>query len=333
MSEHKHSLEPIAYYEGPLHSKFGLPRQAGLVRGLPGTLRFTEEFHDMVACRGLEGFSHIWLIWSFSEVPEGKTAHTVRPPRLKGNTRMGVFATRSPFRPNRLGLSCVKLEQIGPGPCLHISGADLLDGTPIYDIKPYIPYADALPEAAAAYAQEAPKALEVEWSEQAREQMPEEKRRIAGALLAQDPRPAYQQDPERIYGLEYENYNLRFKVSDKLYVLEAEQKPASAAAPGKTDDAEAAEEEKSPYYVYMLSCSDGTLYTGIAKDPENRLAQHNNGSGAKYTRSRRPCRLSYLEKTADKSTALKREYAIKQKSRRQKLDLIRSYQDKEEEKE
>lgn len=216
------TLEPIGYYHGPLKEKFGLPRQARLVASLPGEVRLTEAFKDMTACRGLENFSHVWLVWSFSEVPEGRTQHTVRPPRLKGNQRLGVFATRSPFRPNRLGLSCVRLERIGPGAVLYVSGADLLDGTPIFDIKPYIPYADALPDARADFAAEAPETLETVWPPEVRSLLSPEDIRVLSGILGQDPRPAYQDAPERVYGLRYKDFNVKFRLADKVYVLAVE---------------------------------------------------------------------------------------------------------------
>lgn len=221
MTEQKevYEIEAIAHYRGPLREKFGLPRQAGLAEKLEGEVVFTEAFSDMVAARGLENYSHIWLIWSFSAVPEGRQAHTVRPPRLKGNERMGVLATRSPFRPNRLGLSCVKLEKVGPGPRLQVRGADLLDGTPIFDIKPYIPYADAKPEAEALFAKEAPPTLEVSWPDCAKEMLTQDELEALTEILAQDPRPAYQNDPEREYGLCYKNFNVRFKVADRVRVI------------------------------------------------------------------------------------------------------------------
>lgn len=226
MDADAYSLQPIAYYHGLLHSKFGLPRQAGLVGDLPGEIHLCEAFRDGMACRGLEKFSHLWLIWSFSEVPEGQKAHTVRPPRLKGNTRMGVFATRSPFRPNRLGLSAVRLLSIEPGAILRVAGADLLDGTPIFDIKPYIPYADSIPEAEASYAAEAPAKLEVYWPAAIAQQLSERDRRLWTELLAQDPRPAYQKDPARVYGLSLGGRNLRFRVDGRLEVLSLETEPA-----------------------------------------------------------------------------------------------------------
>lgn len=200
-------------------SKFGIPRQSGLVPELMGTIVFEPEFRNADALRGLEGFSHIWLIWEFSETVREEWSPTVRPPRLGGNARLGVFATRSPFRPNPIGLSCVKLESIeisSPnGPLLHVSGADLMDGTPIYDIKPYIPYTDCQPQATAGFTGTVtmhrlqvviPKELESKT-----------KPRTLSALrgiLAQDPRPRYQDDPQREYGFDFDGYSVKFKVPD-----------------------------------------------------------------------------------------------------------------------
>ncbi len=217
------TLTPLAYYKGPFKEKFGLPRQAGMA-ALRGEVQLTEPFHDMVACRGLENFSHIWLIWAFSEVPAGRTAHTTRPPRLKGNKRVGVFASRTPYRPNRLGLSAVRLEKIGPGPVLHVLGADLLDGTAVFDIKPYIPYADALPDAEGAYADAAPEASEVLWPEGLKERLDPEDAGLISDILAQDPRPAYQHDPSRVYGFRFKNYEIKFRTDRAVEILSIEEK-------------------------------------------------------------------------------------------------------------
>ena len=217
------TLEPIAYFKSPFTSKFGIPRQSGLVGGLRGEIHFTEEYRRTEAVRGLEGFDYIWIIWGFSanrRDPQAQWQPTVRPPRLGGNARLGVFATRSPFRPNPLGLSSVRLERIDQGcpdaPVLHVLGADLMDGTPIYDIKPYIPYTDAHPEAAGGFTDaEGWEPLAVTVPEDLRAELerrlgPEGLAALAGAL-AQDPRPRYQDDPDRIYGMPFDGLDIRFK--------------------------------------------------------------------------------------------------------------------------
>lgn len=200
-------------------SKFGVPRQSGLVPELKGTVVFDSEYRNADALRGLEGFSHIWLIWEFSEAVRDSWSPTVRPPRLGGNTRLGVFATRSPFRPNPIGLSCVRLESIElntpEGPVLHVSGADLMDGTPIYDIKPYIPYTDCVTDATSGFTGSVsmhklnvviPAQLEAKTK-------PQTLQALLG-ILAEDPRPRYQDDPEREYGFDYDGYAVKFKVPD-----------------------------------------------------------------------------------------------------------------------
>ena len=179
--------------------------------------------------RGLEGFSHIWLIWQFSQAVREDWSPTVRPPRLGGNTRMGVFATRSPFRPNAVGLSSVRLERVEPhtpqGPVLHVAGADLMDGTPIFDIKPYLPYGDCRPEATGGFAPGADRLLEVEFPERWLSLLPEDRRQAAAGVLAQDPRPSYQRDPERIYGMEFAGWEIRFQVrGERLTVVEVKEK-------------------------------------------------------------------------------------------------------------
>ena len=218
------SIRPIARYRGDLREKFGLPRQAGIVESLEGKIVFEPEFRNPEALRGIEGFSHLWLIWQFSENLRQDWSPTVRPPRLGGNTRMGVFATRSPFRPNALGLSCVKLlglEETGEGTVLRIGGADLMDGTPIFDIKPYIPYADAHPDALSGFAPDAGATLEVEIPPELEEKVPEEKRTALRGVLANDPRPRYQHDPERLYGLDFAGQNIKFTVAgERLTVRE-----------------------------------------------------------------------------------------------------------------
>ena len=216
------SIRPIARYRGDLREKFGLPRQAGIVESLEGKIVFEPEFRNPEALRGIEGFSHLWLIWQFSENLRQDWSPTVRPPRLGGNTRMGVFATRSPFRPNALGLSCVKLlglEETGEGTVLRIGGADLMDGTPIFDIKPYIPYADAHPEALSGFAPDAGATLEVEIPPELEEKVPEEKRTALRGILANDPRPRYQHDPERLYGLDFAGQNIKFTVAGETLTV------------------------------------------------------------------------------------------------------------------
>ena len=210
-------IEPIARIRTDLPDKFGIPRQSGLVPELTGEVIFLPEYSRAEALRGLAAFSHIWLIWGFSEIERPKDAAwsaTVRPPRLGGNKRLGVFATRSPFRPNPLGLSCVRLEQICTDRhpvSLIVSGIDLLDGTPIYDIKPYIPVTDCRPDAAEGYTAETKQhRLRVEFPPQMLALLPEQKRAAAIALLAQDPRPGYADDPQRQYGLCYAGFDIRF---------------------------------------------------------------------------------------------------------------------------
>ena len=211
-------IRPIARYEGDLKEKFGAPRQAGVVPELEGRVVFEPAYRDPEALRGLEGFSHLWLIWQFSGNlrEEGDWSPTVRPPRLGGNVRMGVFATRSPFRPNALGLSCVRLLGLEKDPergiLLRVGGADLMDGTPIFDVKPYVPYADAHPEALSGFAPDAGETLEVLFLPGTEEKIPAEKRAALRGVLAKDPRPRYQNDPERVYGLRFGERNVRFTV-------------------------------------------------------------------------------------------------------------------------
>ena len=211
-------------------TKFGIPRQSGLVDELKGTIIFEPEYRNPDAFRGIEDFSHIWLLWEFSEAVRETWSPTVRPPRLGGNKRLGVFATRSPFRPNAVGLSCVKLEKVelhtDQGPILHVSGADLMDGTPIYDIKPYLPFADSHPEASGGYTDQTKEyGLQVKISEEILSMVSEEKRDALKAVLAHDPRPSYQNDPERIYGMEFAGYEVKFRVEDGiLYVINIEKR-------------------------------------------------------------------------------------------------------------
>ena len=219
-------LQVIAHIHTEFPTKFGIPRQSGIIESLRGTIVFEPEYRNPEAVRGLEDFSHIWLIWKFSEAVRDSWSPTVRPPRLGGNVRKGVFATRSPFRPNPIGLSSVKLEkvEIDPklGPVLHVSGADLMDGTPIYDIKPYIAYTDSHPEAISGFASKpAEYLLEVDFPEELLQKVPEDQRESLIAVLAHDPRPQYQDDPERVYGMAFGNLEIKFKVKNlQLIVLE-----------------------------------------------------------------------------------------------------------------
>ena len=217
-------MEIIATIRSDFPTKFGIPRQSGLVEELRATVVFEPEYRSPDALRGLEDFSHLWLIWQFSEAVRDKWSPTVRPPRLGGNTRMGVFATRSPFRPNPIGLSCVRLEGIRREPelghVLEVSGADLMDGTPILDIKPYIPYADNHPEALGGFAAvPAGETLEVVIPPDLLERVPEDHREALRGVLAQDPRPHYQKDPDRVYGFPFAGMEIRFSVDgDRLTV-------------------------------------------------------------------------------------------------------------------
>lgn len=213
-------IHPIARMHSDFATKFGIPRQSGLVEELRSTIVFEPEYRNPDTLRGIEGFSHLWLIWQFSEAVREDWSPTVRPPRLGGNTRLGVFATRSPFRPNSLGLSCVKLigvEQTeNHGTVIHVAGADLMDGTPIFDIKPYVPYADCKPDAVGGFTDTADDfLLEVEFPDTLLEQLPEDKRQAAVAVLRHDPRPSYQRKPDRVYGLEFAGYDIRFTVNEK----------------------------------------------------------------------------------------------------------------------
>ena len=221
---HEYSIRPIAYIHTDLPTKFGLPRQSGLVPQLRSTIVMEPLYRDPVAFRGIEGFSHLWLIWGFSENKRDSWAATVKPPRLGGNKRMGVFATRSPYRPNALGLSSVELESIDfdekLGPVLTVSGADLMDGTPIYDIKPYLPHTDCHPDALGGFADQfVDYALEVVFPEEWLAMIPEDKREALCGILAQDPRPSYIDDPERVYGFNYLDMDVRFRVRDGVLTV------------------------------------------------------------------------------------------------------------------
>ena len=217
---------PIAHIRSDFSEKFGIPRQSGLVEELTADVVFTPEFRDPAALRGIDGFSHLWLIWEFSKARREGWPPTVRPPRLGGNQRMGVFATRSPFRPNPIGLSCVRLLEVRQdralGPVLTVAGADLLAGTPIYDIKPYLPYADCKPDAVGGFAAQPKEAeLTVDCSPALLDRVPEDKRAALLAVLAQDPRPQYQNDPARIYGMSFADVEVRFQVVEgRLMVTE-----------------------------------------------------------------------------------------------------------------
>lgn len=219
-------MEIIAKMRSDFASKFGIPRQSGLVEELRSTIVFEPEYRDPECLRGIEDFSHLWIIWQFSQAVEQGWSPTVRPPRLGGNTRMGVYATRSPFRPNHMGLSCVKLLGVERtqqhGTVLHVGGADLMDGTPIFDIKPYIPYSDCHPEASGGFTDHAGEfLLNVNFPEELLSRLPENKRNAAIGVLSHDPRPSYQRNPDRIYGLNFAGFDIRFQVKESvLTVLE-----------------------------------------------------------------------------------------------------------------
>lgn len=213
------ALNIIARIKTDFPTKFGIPRQSGLVQSVKGRIVFEKEYRNLEALRGLEGYSHLWIIWKFSEVETDNWSPTVRPPRLGGNKRMGVFATRSPYRPNPIGLSSVKIERIieksGEGPQIEVSGADMLDGTPIYDIKPYIAYTDSHPEALGGFSTDVfENKLKVEFGEGIEDSLPKEILEPLKEILESDPRPSYQNDPERIYSFEFANYHIEFKVND-----------------------------------------------------------------------------------------------------------------------
>ncbi len=218
------AIRPIAHIKSDFSSKFGIPRQSGLVDELEAKIIFEKEYSVPEAFRGLEGYSHIWILWQFSECADKEWSPTVRPPRLGGNKRMGVFASRSPFRPNSIGLSCVKLISIDEtdenGVVLTVSGADLLDGTPIFDVKPYLPYVDSHPEATGGFAlQEKEGSLDIVFPEELLNIIPENKQDALTAVLKQDPRPQYQNDAERIYGLEFASCDVRFKIDKNVLTV------------------------------------------------------------------------------------------------------------------
>ncbi len=214
----------IARMKSDFPTKFGIPRQSGLVEELHSTIIFEPAYRNADALRGLEGYSHLWIIWQFSEAVRSDWSPTVRPPRLGGNTRMGVFATRSPFRPNAIGLSCVKLAEIERtgsfGDVIHVTGADLMDGTPILDIKPYIPYGDCHPDAIGGFTDTANEYfLEVKCPQQLLNKLPEGKRPALLGVLSHDPRPSYQKDPNRVYGLDFAGYNVQFSVKGDILTV------------------------------------------------------------------------------------------------------------------
>lgn len=222
-------MKVIAHIHTDFPSKFGIPRQSGLA-DTKAEIVLEPQYRNPDALRGLEEYSHLWLIWCFSEAVQETFRPMVRPPRLGGNTRVGVFATRSPYRPNPLGLSSVRLEEIvwegAQGPILRVTGADLLDGTPIYDIKPYLPYVDCHPDAVGGFTEETKKYhLTVEWERSVDGKIPREKQRELEQILSQDPRPSYQEDQERIYGMEYAGMEVKFQVKEKeLKVLEIQKR-------------------------------------------------------------------------------------------------------------
>lgn len=227
MAVRERLLKPIAYIYTDFKEKFGIPRQSNLAPA-KGRIVFAKEYRNEDALRGLEEYNYIWLIWDFSDITDDDFHPTVRPPRLGGNVRKGVFATRSPFRPNHLGLSCVKLlsiENSSKGPQLLVEGVDMLDGTPIYDIKPYLPYVDVREDAIGSFSTEKKNyALEVIVSEELLGQIVPDKREVLVQILAQDPRPSYQGDPDRIYGMSFAGYNVKFSVAEgKLTVLNVEE--------------------------------------------------------------------------------------------------------------
>lgn len=217
-------MKVIGHIRTDFPSKFGIPRQSGLIDGLKGKIILEPEYRNPQVYKGIEEFSHIWLLWEFSEAKKEHWSAIVKPPRLGGKKRMGVFATRAPFRPNNIGLSCVKLDRVEQdekdGPVLWVAGVDLLDGTPIYDIKPYIPLTDCHPEASEGYTRETKiHELKVEFPEELLNQYPEEKRQAVLGILAQDPRPTYFQDPERVYGVPFAGFDVKFRVDGDLLIV------------------------------------------------------------------------------------------------------------------
>jgi tRNA-Thr(GGU) m(6)t(6)A37 methyltransferase TsaA len=217
-------IQPIAWFESPFPTKFGIPRQSGLVPDLTGRIVFAPEYRQMEAVRGLEAFDYLWIIWEFSANRDAEKSLTVRPPRLGGNQRMGVFATRSPFRPNNLGLSCVRIDHIEHddklGPVVYVKGADLMHQTPIYDIKPYVAYADAHPDARSGFVDNTEwEPLKVELPKELENKIPTDQVASLIATLQQDPRPRYHNDPNRIYGMPFLTFDIRFKVADNVLTV------------------------------------------------------------------------------------------------------------------
>ena len=212
-------IKPVAVFRSPFTSKFGIPKQSGLVKELEGEIVFESAYRNADALRGMDGFDYLWLIWGFSANRHAANSLVVRPPLLGGNEKVGVFATRSPFRPNPLGLSSVRISHIDwhdhRGPVIHVLGADLMDGTPIYDIKPYVPYADARPDARSGFAQGADSTLEVRCSPDLLAKLPEDQRGALLGILSQDPRPHYQKDPDRIYGMAFGAWNVKFRIAEE----------------------------------------------------------------------------------------------------------------------
>ncbi|WP_028902049.1 tRNA (N6-threonylcarbamoyladenosine(37)-N6)-methyltransferase TrmO [Prevotella sp. P6B4] len=217
-------IQPIAHFESPFPTKFGIPRQSGLVPDLTGRIILAPAYRQIDAVRGIEAFDYLWIVWEFSANRDAEKSLTVRPPRLGGNQRMGVFATRSPFRPNNLGLSCVRLDRVENdpklGPVIYVRGADLMDGTPIYDIKPYVAYADAHPEARSGFVDQTEwQPLQVEFPDTLAARIPADKITSLIATLEQDPRPRYHDDPDRIYGMPFLRFDIRFKVAGHVLTV------------------------------------------------------------------------------------------------------------------
>lgn len=238
-------ISPIAHFHSPFPSKFGIPKQSGIIADLPGRIVFEPAFRDAAALRCLEEFSHLWIIWSFSANRHAAFSPLVRPPRLGGNERVGVFASRSPYRPNPIGLSCVRLDRVeqtaAEGPVIHVLGADLMDGTPVYDIKPYVSYADSHPEARSGFVDTRQwHRLSVHIPEEAEATMrrlgfTEEMLRLLRSVLAEDPRPQYQRDPDRVYGMTFSGVDVRFRVSgDRLTVTGALPLSGGENQPGRS---------------------------------------------------------------------------------------------------
>ena len=225
------AIRPIAHIRSDFPTKFGIPRQSGLVKELRSAIVFEPEFRNPDALRGIEGYSHLWLIWQFSKAVRADWSPTVRPPRLGGNVRMGVFATRSPFRPNSLGLSCVELVEVREteqdGTVLVVAGADLMDGTPIFDVKPYVAYADSHPEARGGFTDTAGDfLLQVNFPDALLEKIPQDRREALLGVLSHDPRPSYQRSPERVYGMPFAGWDIRFQVrEDTLTVIDVVPAP------------------------------------------------------------------------------------------------------------